>query len=216
MAEEANPAVAYLLALRQSSGPKSAAAAAPAHSNSSGEHPATSGPQSHPRGAEKRRSPRYKCDGKAEVHQDGTDLRTWATFTDVSLHGCYLEVPTTFPVGTKLHLKMEASGVQLETGGEVRVNYPGLGMGVAFVDMTEDNLARLKQMLQRVMPPCMILGPGVASALPSTNPLHGVPLITDPERALQALIDCFETRQTLAREDFLRILKNSQASDTRR
>jgi hypothetical protein len=211
MAEEMNSGIAYLLALKQGGGANGAGtAAAPARTENS-----TGSPTVHPqaRGAEKRRSPRYKCDGKAEVRQDGGGMRTWASFTDISLHGCYLEVPTTFPVGTLLHMKMASGGIQFETGGQVRVNYPGLGMGVAFMSMTEDNRARLKQMLDLVMRSCMILGPGLASALPSKNPLRGVPLITDPARAVQALIDGFETRQTLSREDFLRILKDSQTSD---
>ena len=212
MAEEANPAVSYLLALKQSSGFKSAAAAAPARSNSSGELPAAPAAQPQPRGAERRRSARYKCDGKAEIRQDGADLRTWATFTDVSLHGCYLEAPTTFPVGTILQLKLHASGVQLEALGEVRVNYPGLGMGVAFVDLTGENQAHLRRMLAHLHP-CIGLGPGIASSPPSTNAPQSVPLITNPSNAIQSLIDYFENRRTLTREDFLRILKTSQTAD---
>ena len=37
---------------------------------------------------ERRRSPRYKCEGSAEFQEGGTDVRTWGTFTDLSLNGC--------------------------------------------------------------------------------------------------------------------------------
>ncbi len=53
---------------------------------------------------EKRRHPRYKCEGSAELRQEGLDLRTWATFTDISMHGCYVEVTAAHPVGTLLNV----------------------------------------------------------------------------------------------------------------
>jgi len=37
-----------------------------------------------------------------------------------------------------------------------------------------------------------------------------VPLISDPAAAVQALMEFFENRQLLMREDFLRVLKKSQ------
>jgi hypothetical protein len=40
-------------------------------------------------GAEKRRSPRYKCEGSAEMRELSCDVHTWATVTDISRHGCY-------------------------------------------------------------------------------------------------------------------------------
>jgi hypothetical protein len=56
----------------------------------------------------------------------------------------------------------------------------------------------------------MIGGPGIASTLPSTGPLNAVPLINDPAKAIQALMDFFESRQMLMRDDFLRLIRKSQ------
>jgi hypothetical protein len=75
-------------------------------------------------GAEKRRSPRYKCEGSAELREEGCDVRTWSTFTDISLNGCYVEAQATHPAGTQLHMKLDANGIRLETKGKVRVSYP--------------------------------------------------------------------------------------------
>jgi hypothetical protein len=199
MGFETNEGISYLLALKRSrSGTAgSGAAAAPA-------------PNPH---ADKRRSPRYKCEGKAEIRREGLDMRTWATFTDVSLHGCYLECPSTYAVGTKLGLKLDANGVHVESRGEVRVNYPALGMGVAFVDMTDSNRAQLKRMLASLVHPMAIMGPGVAPSAPSANPPSAVPPITNPMGAIQELIRHFENRQMLMRDDFLRILNESQTRD---
>src|SRR5271169_7140093 len=102
MAQEADEGIAYLRALKQSVSPLGATAAAPAHETGSEGHPgsgstvADSGERF--KGAEKRRSPRYKCEGSAELREDDCDVRTWATFSDISLHGCYVEAQATYPV----------------------------------------------------------------------------------------------------------------------
>jgi len=56
---------------------------------------------------ERRRSPRYKCEGSAEFRVGGTDVRTWGTLTDLSIHGCYIEMTATFPVGAMVDLVLE-------------------------------------------------------------------------------------------------------------
>lgn len=206
MAEEINEGVAYLVALKQSTG--SAAAASPAKEKAP--EPAVTPVSSEPKGAEKRRSPRYKCEGSVQICENGCEVHTWASFTDVSLHGCYVEAQATYPVGTILQMKLEANGVRFETQGIVRVTYPYLGMGIAFADISDENVIRLKQLLAVVSRPCLIMGPGIASSLPATDPLNAVPLITKPEAAVMALIEFFESRQILMREDFLRILRKSQ------
>ena len=202
MAEEINDSVAYLKALRQPVAP-------PAEKRPESNNPVDE--QYH--GSEKRRSRRYKCEGSVQIRQEGRDVNTWASFTDISLHGCYVEAQATYPAGTLLHLKLEANGIRIETKGTVRVNYPYLGMGIAFVDMSEENQAYLRQMLATITHACVIMGPGIASSLPATGPLNAVPLITDPGAAVQALIEFFESRQMLMREDFLRIVRKSQTPD---
>src|SRR3981081_2000925 len=53
---------------------------------------------------ERRQSPRLRCSGSAEFRTEASDVRIWGTVTDISLHGCYVEMNTTFPVGTKVDL----------------------------------------------------------------------------------------------------------------
>lgn len=200
MAEEINDSVAYLKALKQP---------VPAPSE---RHPSTPAeqPDEQYQGPEKRRSRRYKCEGSVQIREEGRDVQTWASFSDISLHGCYVETQGTYPAGTRLHLKLETNGIRVETAGTVRVNYPYLGMGIAFVEMSEVNQAQLRRMLATITYPCVIMGPGIASSLPASGSLNPVPPITDPKAAVQALIEFFESRQMLMREDFLRVLSQSQ------
>jgi hypothetical protein len=214
MAEEIDEGVAYLRALKQTSSPYSASAAAPAAARSaegtfaSSSVSAASGSQV--KGSEKRRSPRYHCEGSVQIREQGCDVHTWATFTDISLHGCYVEAQATYPVGAVLHLKLDANGERVETKGSVRVSYPYLGMGIAFIEMSDDNRLRLRALLASVSKPFLTMGPGIASSLPAAAQLEALPQITDPVAALKALTEFFENRQMLMREDFVRVVRKSQ------
>lgn len=148
--------------------------------------------------------------------EDGCDAHTWATFTDISLHGCYVEAQAAYPKGTLLHIKLEANGVRVETQGDVRVSYPYLGMGIAFIETSAENTARLRELLMKVSRPSSLVGPGVASTLPTGKPLYATPLVANPAAAVLALIEFFENRQMLMREDFLRILRASQGPDIKK
>ena len=51
---------------------------------------------------QRRQSPRFRCSGSVEFRTEGSDVPMWGTLTDISLHGCYVEMNTTFPVDTKV------------------------------------------------------------------------------------------------------------------
>jgi hypothetical protein len=201
--DETNDGATYLSALKQSGSPQ-AAGTAPARVLD-----ASSSPENRA-GAEKRRSPRYRCQGSAQLRDVDTGEATWATFTDISLHGCYVEAAATHRIGSMLSLKIDVNGFKVETRGEVRVAYPNLGMGIFFTTMSDENRERLRELLRSLSRPSVILGGGVPPR-DSTPPqaAAGAP-ITNPQATLQAIVDFFEDRQILSREEFLRILRRSQ------
>jgi hypothetical protein len=159
-------------------------------------------------GPEKRRSRRLKCEGSVRMREAGCDVDTWASFTDVSIHGCYVEAQATYPVGTNLELKLEVNEFKIETKGNVRVCYPYLGMGIAFVDTSAENQARLKELLASITRSRVLIGPGLATA--QLLPIESMPEITNPKAALRSLMEFFETRPALLRDDFLRLVRTSQ------
>src|SRR5690349_6053919 len=126
MPQQSNETVSYLLALKQITASQAAAPVPGPKTDIAPSGEANAGSGEKFQGSDKRRSPRYKCEGSAEIREDGRDVRTWATFTDVSLHGCYLEAQATYPPGTTLHMKLEANGITVEAKGKVRVSYPYL------------------------------------------------------------------------------------------
>jgi PilZ domain-containing protein len=207
MTQQNNSSSAYSTALRESAEPM-VAATAPTR-----EGPLevdAGGPPRIFQGAEKRRSPRYNCEGRIDLSEVGCDAHTWADFTDISLHGCYVEAQATYPVGTSLRMKLEINHLKIETTGTVRVNYPYVGMGISFGEMSEENRSQLKQLLATISRRVIVMGPGATSSSPARGAMEPIPLIADPAAAMQSLIDFFETRHTLTRDDFLGILRESQ------
>jgi hypothetical protein len=220
MAQDTDEGIAYLRALKRPENSHAATAAAPALETRTDTRPsvgAAAGEAGNPKerfqGSEKRRSPRYHCEGSVQIQEDGRDVHTWATFTDISLHGCYVEAQATYPVGTALHLKLEANGVRVECkAASVRVSYPHLGMGISFLDMSEENRKGLKDLLATIARPSVIMGPGFIATLPETASSEASHAVPDPAAAIRALFVFFENRHMLTRDDFLATLAKSQAA----
>lgn len=211
MNEEIDAGAAYLASLKQAGAGKNSAAA-PARARDASDGATLHETRTNASSFDKRRSPRYKCEGSARIQEIGKLVSTWAKFSDISQHGCYLETASPLRVGSSLGLRLDAQGFRIEVTAEVRVSYPGLGMGVSFFRMSEDDRERLHELLGLLAPPSVILGPRVTAA-PSAAPLtrsEKPPAIANAEAALQALVKFFENRHVMGREEFLRILRMSQ------
>ncbi len=215
MANELDPRAAYLASLKRSS---SAQAPAPTRSPEAETSSETQRPEGSPFSpqrppvqiTEKRRSPRYRCQGSARLQEVGGAASVWAAFTDISLHGCYVEAPNPFRVGTILNLQLECGGFRIEATGEVRVAYPGVGMGISFNKMSEQDRTQLRELVQSISRPSMILNPRVVTRSLSVPPPDSWRAVSNPAAALQAIFSFFESRHILGREEFLRIVRTSQ------
>lgn len=208
MAQEPDDSISYLVALKQGSiGAPPAAAHEPAQTPFSNAARSRVSPVSQRHsGPENRRSPRYKCEGSAEMRQEGIEMRTWATFTDISLHGCYVEATANYPVGTALQIKLEAHGLKIHAKGTVRVSYAYTGMGIAFTEISGEDLSRLGELLQLISRPSGSEANSTGSVLKQSGSL---PPITNAAAALKAIVQFFEERQILTREEFSRLLRKS-------
>jgi PilZ domain-containing protein len=214
MSEETSDGTAYLLALKGSDRPRNSTAAAVAHAREVSAaivNQATIPANSEPPylGAEKRRTRRYRCDGTAELVPIDSQIRTWATFKDISMHGCYLEMAGYHPVGTVLNLTLQASGFRIQAEGVVRVSYPGVGMGIAFQRVSEEDRKVLKDLLQTISQPTTSSA-GNAPPADSSVWMEALPVVLNPSSAVKALVTYFATRQSITRIEFARVLQSSQ------
>jgi hypothetical protein len=215
MADEDGAGANYLAGLRQSTAPQAAGAArAPSQGGpgSVATQPAGVAPAGtrNSGSADKRGSPRYKCAGSARIQEISTTVSTWASFADISLLGCYVETATPLRVGAALTLRLEANGFRVEANGEVRVLYPGLGMGVSFGQMSPENRERLRELVHASAPALKTMGPRIAQRSAANAPPEALPVASDPATVLLAMRSFFEDRHVMGREEFLRILRKHQ------
>jgi DNA-binding response OmpR family regulator len=71
--------------------------------------------------------------------------------TDLSLGGCYLEMPAPFPIRTLVVISMRVGQLQVHVEGVVRVMHPELGMGVEFTQRTQEQREHVEQFIQSLM-----------------------------------------------------------------
>jgi hypothetical protein len=157
---------------------------------------------------ERRQSPRLRCSGSAEFRTEASDVRIWGTVTDVSLHGCYVEMNTTFPLGTKVDLVLKSFGIRIETPGEVRVSYPFLGMGICFADTQPVQQLHLKDLLTALAGRSAVSSV-ISSAEKSVKDALGS---ADPKAFLDEIKEFFQKNQLLSRSEFHQIAKRARRS----
>jgi hypothetical protein len=157
---------------------------------------------------ESRRYPRFKCEGNMELKTEGSTIRTWATFTDISITGCYVEMMTTFPVGTKLEMQLGMNGFLVNVEASVRVTYPFLGMGIEFSELPHNDREQLEAML------ASLSASSLTRAYVPTKPTVNLPSISEPGAVIDALVNFFEAKSTLSLEEFLHLVETSQQRGT--
>ncbi|MGB8013034.1 MAG: PilZ domain-containing protein [Terriglobales bacterium] len=104
-----------------------------------------------PRSTEHRKYPRYKCHNSVELHMDG-GASFWATISDLSLGGCYVEMAIPLPPGTKLKMGIWIGETKCWADGEVAYSTAGLGTGVRFNSVSESDFDRIGQFLESLGP----------------------------------------------------------------
>ena len=203
--ENAGESVNYLRRLKQNgaegmpveSGARSgpgAAAAAPA-----------------PMTVERRKTPRIRCSGSVEFRRADSDVRMWGTLTDISLHGCYVEMNTTFPVDTKIDLVLKSSGLRIHARGTVRATYPFLGMGIRFEDLEPADLLHLKQFLTIL---AGLRNSGVVAKLAQEQDQEMKDMVAaaEPSAFIASIAEYFQKNQLLSKDEFHQIAKRVRRS----
>lgn len=96
---------------------------------------------------ERRRTPRFPFIATVEVLEKGASAGISARVIELSLYGCYVEMPDPRPKGTILLLKVYAEGRFFESQGVVLYDQPNQGMGVGFQNVNPHYSAVLKMWL---------------------------------------------------------------------
>jgi hypothetical protein len=159
---------------------------------------------------ERRQSCRFRCSGRAEFQAEGSEAGLAGTLINISRQGCYLEMKTTFPAGTRANLVLESCGIRIQAAGEVRNSYPLLGMGISFFELEPAHRLQLKELLitlawNRAMP--------ASPPTPQTEKNIKDSWAAAEGRALIDVITAFfQENQLLSREEFHQIVKRVRRS----
>ena len=157
---------------------------------------------------ERRRSPRLRCSGSVEFRAEGSDVRLWGTLKDISLHGCYVEMNSTFPVGTEVDLVLKSCGIQIKAPGTVRTSYPFLGMGICFAETEPGQQLQLKQLLAALAGRSIVSSGGLAEE----NGMKDTLASADPRAFLDEITEFFQKNHLLSRDEFHQIAKRVRRS----
>ena len=139
---------------------------------------------------------------------EGDDPPVAGKLTDLSPGGCYVEMATPFPVGTRVTLAMRNGDLGVKVEGMVRVAHPETGMGVEFVQATGSQRQNLERFIHTLIegrqaaPELEVQPEGMDDAPPPDLAAH--------EHGHDPLLDLFHHRHHLPAEAFLGELRQQR------
>lgn len=84
---------------------------------------------------EKRRGPRYSFIASAELIEVQADVRIASRVSELSMHGCYLDMMNPFPTGTLVLVKIAAGDAFFEARSKIVYSQMNMGAGVGFLEI---------------------------------------------------------------------------------
>jgi hypothetical protein len=111
--------------------------------------------------AERRSGVRYGITADTEVEEPRTQAKVMGRTADLGLGGCYVDSLTTFPAGTEVSVRINREGQTFEANARVLYGKPGMGMGMAFLEVADEEKIRLEHWISELS-----RGAGVAPMKP--------------------------------------------------
>ncbi len=100
---------------------------------------------------ERRKDARYRSQNSIEIHiEGGASLR--GTIADLSLGGCYVEIPLQLQPGAKLKLALWIGQSKVQATAVVAHRTPGVGAGLKFVEISEPDRDVIRKFLESLAP----------------------------------------------------------------
>jgi hypothetical protein len=100
---------------------------------------------------ERRQTARFRCQNSIEVHVDG-GASFWGTVADLSLGGCYVEMPPPLQPGTKLRVGIWFGQTKVSAHAQVAYRTPGVGAGLKFIEISEPDRDVIRRFLENLAP----------------------------------------------------------------
>lgn len=152
---------------------------------------------------ERRKIPRYAMNADSEVEEPRVPAKINGRMTDLGLGGYYVDAFMTFPVDTVVHMRMMREDLKFEADAKVVLSKPGLGMGLAFTELTADHKRYLVEWVDELSRTERIV----------EKPTRSTPLDDEEagersdQMALQQLIKVLLQRDVITKSDFEQVLR---------
>ena len=91
--------------------------------------------------------PRYTFVATTELIDSGSATRLSGRVSEISRQGCYVDILNALPVGTSINVLISRDKGVFVTKGKIIYVHEGFGMGVAFVDPSNEQLRILDSWL---------------------------------------------------------------------
>jgi hypothetical protein len=104
-----------------------------------------------PGSIEQRANARYRCQNSVEVHVAG-GASFWGTVADVSLSGCYVEMPLPLQPGTKLKVGIWFGQTKAWAEAQVAHRTPGVGVGLKFLEISDQDRDLIRRFIESLAP----------------------------------------------------------------
>ena len=98
---------------------------------------------------ERRRTPRIPFVATAEIIDEAENTRSTSQLSDLSLYGCFVQLPNPFPEGTLVTIEIYKDEDFVETPATVAYRMPKRGMGLSFTGMEPQFASVLKKWLSQ-------------------------------------------------------------------
>jgi hypothetical protein len=86
----------------------------------------------------------------AEVFRAGTSIPNRCGISDISVGGCYVEMPTPFPAEIQVEIQIRTRATKLRIAGVVQSTHPGFGMGVRFQPLSPEQQGQVLDLLREL------------------------------------------------------------------
>ena len=93
---------------------------------------------------DRRERPRYPVSAAAEAVEPQSNMRLTGRATDLGMGGCYVDTISPFAVGTAIRVRLFSERHCFQTRAMVTYALPGMGMGLAFSEISPDQSASLR------------------------------------------------------------------------
>jgi hypothetical protein len=97
---------------------------------------------------DRRAHPRFKTVNSVELHPEGEQAPIRVRTSDLSAGGCFIEMPNPLPQGTQIKMGLWVNDTKLRATGKVVTSTPGFGIGVQFIEISEQDKSHLLRFLE--------------------------------------------------------------------